>query len=200
MGFSLESVPVRLDSAPMRALRAADAEAVDEASLHPPFCERHYFGDPTPAANRELLALLPEGFDRPWRFPGRTHQQAEYLIDPVGHGRIRSREERERSLPYRIIHGDEPFAEHARGTQGVAWRCSTSKFLADAAARIDAIDVEAARRDFSIADMVERAVYKVGPTEDDEETFTWVLAHLRALARWYHRVADAGVDLIVILD
>jgi hypothetical protein len=49
--------------------------------------------------------------------------------------------------------------------------------------------------------MVDQGVYKaVQVSADEDEAFVDVLADLRRLARWYHRVVDAGLDLIVIVD
>jgi hypothetical protein len=170
-----------------------------QADLHPPF-GRGGMGEPLPAVNREIAALVPGWAGRFGPFPGRTQEQAEYLLDPDARRRLRTYEERERTLPYRVIFGDHGFAEHAVGGQGVRWRCSRSDFLVAAANRIDAVDPASARTRFSVADMVEEGVYKTHPDEDDDTTFATVMAELRALARWYHRLAGEGLDVVVILD
>jgi hypothetical protein len=198
MGLDLSVRAVRLDSASCRAIRGS-VEIWDEAVLHPPFGGGRGCG-PLPAVNREMLRHLPEEFRLFRPFPGRTQEQAEYLLDPVGFRRVTTYEERGRSVPHRIVFGDRPFADHARGGQGVPWRCSASRFLAEAAARIDAVDAAAARREFSVADMVDQAVYKAHPDADDDEAFTRVLSELRALARWYRGLADHGLDAIVEVD
>jgi hypothetical protein len=100
-------------------------------------------------------------------------------------------------LPYRIVWGDERFAEHATSGQGISWRCSTAAFLDNAATTIDALDTVAARQAFSIAEMFELGVYKVRPSDNDEEAFDRVLENLRSLARHYHQIARRGLDLII---
>lgn len=199
MGFDLRMAPVLLGSGPLRAIRESP-DLFEEAAWRPPFSRPSRFGEPLPAVSRELLDLLPEGFREPEWYPSRGHEQAEYLLDPVGRRRIGSWAERERSLPYRVVHGDRPFAEHARAGQGVAWRCSTAGFLAEAGDRIDALDVAAVRREFSVAEMIDLGVYKAQARDDDEEAFDQVLSELRWLACVHRRAVGAGLDLIMILD
>jgi hypothetical protein len=200
VGLDLSMTPVRLDSTAMRVM-SESAEVFEEAQVHPPFRSSRFRDEPLPAVNRRLLALLPEDLDTPIDpFPRRSHGQAEYLLDPAGHRRIDSWRTRERRLPYRIVHGDRAMAEHMRAGQGIHWRCSTASFLAEAAARIDQLDVDAVRREFSVADMVEQGVYKVHPDEDDDESFAATLAELRRLGEYYHRLVDLGLDVVVVLD
>lgn len=158
-------------------------------------------GVPVRLDSVRLLGELPEGL-APERalFPDRSHEQAEYLLDPLGRRAIESWAERERSVPYRIVHGDEPFADHAAGVQGVPWRCSTAAFLAEAAATIDAIDLGAVRGRFSVADMADLGLYKVDPGEADSDAFTRIAANLRRLAAHYREIADQGLDLVLVLD
>jgi hypothetical protein len=198
VGIDLTCVPVRLDSAAVRKLRQ-DADVWEEASPHPPFTggPRPW---PPPALNESLLADLPPEA-RLWSpFPDRGHAQAEYLLDPVGHGALAGWAARERSLPYRIIHGDRPFAPHAVGGQGIAWRCSTVAFLREAATVIDELDEVATREAFRVADMVAAAVYKARADEDDDDAFARLLAGLRRLSGAYRLVADLGLDLIIEQD
>jgi hypothetical protein len=132
-------------------------------------------------------------------FPDRSQDQAEYLLDPLAHRDLGSWEERERSLPYRTIHGDDRFARHAVSRQGHPWRCSTSRFLGEAASRTDAIDPVVLRRRFSADGMVDSGVYKARRGVDDDEVFGRLLAGLRTLAHAYHRLAAGGLGLVVIL-
>ena len=197
MGLDLWAVPVRLDTAPLRAMRAG-ADAWEEAADHPPFASS--WGEPAPPISREILERIPDGFaGAVLPLPSRSHDQAEYFLDPVAYRTHTSWEERERSLPHRIIRGDREFAEHATSGIGVPWRCSTSAFLAEAAALIDAIDPVAIRQEFSVAEMVDLGVYKTRPDMDDDETFVHVLADLRELARYHHRLVDHGLDLVLTL-
>ncbi|QWF81988.1 DUF1877 family protein [Amycolatopsis sp. CA-230715] len=182
MGFDLSALPVRLDSAPLRRIRQ-DPRAWELADEQIPPSEL-----PHGLASERML------------FPNRSHDHAEYVLDPAGRHAIAEWTERERSLPYRIIQGDEPFAEHARGVQGVPLRCSTARFLAEAAATIDALDLAAARERFSVADMVDLCLYKVGPSEDDDDAFARITADLRRLAAYYRDIAGQGLDLVFILD
>lgn len=175
MGLDLRCVAVRLDSARVGRIRV-DAAAWD-----------------TEVGERRLGRWIP-------LFVDRSHNQAEYLLDPVSYRRMDSYGHRERSLPYRIIRGDERFADHAVGGQGIPWRCSTAAFLARAVAMIDALDVATRRRQFSVADMDALGVYKVRPTDDDDESFERTLARLRSLADHYRHVARDGLDVIVQLD
>jgi hypothetical protein len=198
MGLDVKMVPVRLDSAPMRAIRES-AELWAQAELEPPFGSGGGTREPVPAISGEITALIPEGFGSYDAFPGRTWMQAEYLLDPVDFRRPGRYDGDERPLPYRIVHGDQRFAEHAIAGQGAPWRCSHSDFLAVAAARIDAIDVAAVRAEYSVAEMYEMGVYKVHEGEDDDENFAEVLADLRGLARWYRRLVGEGLDAIVIV-
>ncbi|GAA3835404.1 hypothetical protein GCM10022226_66210 [Sphaerisporangium flaviroseum] len=199
MGLDLSASPVRLNSPAVRLIQV-DAQAWEFASLHPPFTSPSPYDEPLPDVSRELLATLPEGFGIARPYPDRSYGQAEYLLDPAGYRALTGWPERERSLPYRIIEGDRPFADHATGGQGVPWRCSTASFLAEAAATIDAIDVAAARQEFFVADMWALGVYKVSQTERDDEAFKRVLNNLRQLARYYHRLVEHGLDLIIEKD
>ncbi|MER6951476.1 DUF1877 family protein [Nonomuraea sp. NPDC000554] len=194
MGLDLWASPVRLNSPSMRLIQI-NAQAWEVASLRPPFSFPE--DEPLPDISRELLATLPEGFDFACPFPDRSYGQAEYLLDPAGYRELTGWPQRERSLPYRIIEGDKYFADHATGCQGLRWRCSTASFLAEAAATIDAIDVAAARQEFSVADMRTLGVYKVTETERDDEVFKRVLNNLRQLARYYHQLVEHGLDLII---
>ncbi|MEV4254893.1 DUF1877 family protein [Spirillospora sp. NPDC049652] len=201
MGIDLWSVPVLLDSEPVQVIRR-DAAVWEAASWRAPFSDD--FGDheePLPEVNRAMLLGRPSGLDAlsgPWHSGSRGYERAEYAFDPAtfrdGH------ETRERSLPYRIIHGDRRFADHAVSGQGMTWRCSARAFLIEAADAIEALDEAAVRSEFSIEDMVRSGVYKVRPNDDEDETFARAMDDLRWLARYYRDVASHGYDLIVILD
>jgi hypothetical protein len=197
VGLDLWSCPVRLESVPMRLIRS-DARVWEVAVDHAPFCDLP--AGSLPEISRQLQAEFPDGLHRTWNFPGRSYGQAEYLLDPAGYRMRTSWPERERSLPYRIIEGAEVFAVHATGGQGIPWRCSTMAFLAEAVMTIDALDPVAARREFSVADMVALGVYKVRPSDNDEEVFARVLDGLRRLAAHYRGIVDRGLDLIVVKD
>jgi hypothetical protein len=108
--------------------------------------------------------------------------------------------QRERTMPYRVIQGDQTFADHARGGQGILWRYSSCTFLAAAVAAIDALPVAAVRREFSVAEMVDLGVYKAQPNEDDDTAFDRVLENLRRLGRHYHQFVGKGLDVIVERD
>lgn len=129
---------------------------------------------------------MPGGTGWVEHFGDRSFHQAEYLLDPAAYREIRSWQQRERSIAYRIVNGDEVFAEHARTGQGFVWRCSTAAFLAEAVARIDGLDVAAARREFTDAEMDELGIYKADP---DEDAFDRVLGQLRAFAEHCRDVA-----------
>jgi hypothetical protein len=200
MGLDLSTIATRLDSASVRRIRQ-DAGACEVAELNPPF-SYYAVDEPQPDISRELLADLPDELAHSWfyPFPDRSYQQAEYLIDPAGRRALTSWVERERSLNYRIIHGDEPFADHAVADQGHPLRCSTTAFLTEAAARIDAIDDDAARREFSVARMYADGAYKARPDEYDSVAFDRITGRLRTLATYYHKIVDQGLDLIVKLS
>lgn len=196
MGLDLWTYPVRLDSPSISRIRA-EAEAWETAVGYPPFCPPQ--DDPLPEISIRIQAELPSNIEA-WNYPDRSYVQAEYLLDPAGFRALSSWQERERSAPYRIVQGQEWFAAHATSGQGIAWRCSTAGFLAEAAAVIDACDPGVVRREFSVAEMYELGVYKVQPSEDDDEAFARVLGRLRQLAQYYHRLAEQGADLIVVKD
>ncbi|WP_433326224.1 DUF1877 family protein [Spirillospora sp. CA-294931] len=203
MGIDLSSVPVLLDSEPVRAIRC-DAGVFEAASWRPPF----YFGDedfgePLPEVSRAMMAGRPAGLDAlegPWHSGARDYGQAEYALDPVRYRSARDYSERERSLAYRVVQGDRPFGEHAVATQGIPWRCSERAFLLEAADVIEALDEAFVRREFSVAEMVALGVYKTRPDDDEGETFARAMGNLRWLARYYREVAAYGYDLIVIAD
>jgi hypothetical protein len=196
VSFDLRSIAVPLDSPPIRRMRA-DEQAWQEASERPPFVSQDW-GEPLPEISRELMDIVPRRWT--WSFPDRSHSQAEYLLDPAGSRALASWAERERSRPFRIIEGDEPFADHARGAQGVPWRCSRASFLIEAADVIQTLDAAMARREFSVAEMDSSGVYKTRPDEDDDEAFERLSGHLGRLARYYRDVAGRGLDLIVERD
>ena len=199
MGFDLRSFPVRLGSEPVRRIREY-ADLWEVATLHAPL--GHKRKEPLPEISTALLAEVPDVQEWIWHYPDRSHDQAEYLLDPRTSRELRSYAERERSLPYRVIFGDEEFAEHARGPQGPRWRCSGAAFLRQAAALIDAIDPVSARRDFSVAEMERLHLYKVPnpAVTDDDEHFERILQHLRDIAAYYSQVAGRGLDLIIELN
>ncbi|MET7399723.1 hypothetical protein ABZS66_40200, partial [Dactylosporangium sp. NPDC005572] len=122
-----------------------------------------------------------------------------YLLDPVAYRAVRTWEERERTVAYRIVAGDQAFATHATSGQGFAWRCSTTAFLAAAVERIDALDVAAVRAEFSVVEMDDLGLYKVHREEDDEHAFARVLAQLRAFAEHCRGVVARDLDLIITL-
>lgn len=198
MGFDLSGIPVRLDSDPVRRIRE-NAGLWREAAYRPPFGSR-LGGEPLPEISLALVAGVPG--DQGWtgHFPDRSQDKAEYLLDPRTARELRTYSERERSLPYRVIFGDEDFAEHARAPQGVPWRCSGPAFLRQAAALIGAIDPVTARPGFSVAEMADLQLYKSGRDDDDDVEFEVILQHLRRLGAYYGQVADRGLGLIIKLD
>ncbi|WP_165494955.1 DUF1877 family protein [Actinomadura roseirufa] len=202
MGIDLRSVPVLLDSEPLQAIRS-DAAVWENASWRPPFGSGSGFGEPMPEVNKAMLADRPRSFDTfkgPWHSGSRSYGQAEYALDPAAYRQLNGYEERERSLPYRIVHGDRRFADHALATQGIPWRCSTRTFLLEAADVIEARDEAAIRREFSVKEMAERGVYKTRPDDDEDEVFAHAMDNLQRLAHYYRDIADHDYDLIVIMD
>ena len=195
MGLDLWFYPVWLDSPSIRMIRT-DAAAW-ETAVGGPFCPSPRGA--VPDMSLRLQAELPCEVYM-WNYPDRSYGQAEYLLDPAGYRTLVSWQERERSLPYRIIEGEQRFAAHAVGGQGVAWRCSTAAFLAEAVAVIDGLDPAAVSREFSVAEMDELGVYKVHPSENDDEVFARVLQRLRQLGRYCRELTARGVDLIVVKD
>lgn len=187
-----------LHAGPMRAIRA-DAALWEQASTWPPFSPRRE-GGTLPEISRDLLAVVPAGTGWVDHFHGRCFQQAEYLLDPVAYRtQARTWRERERTMAYRIVTGDDVFADHARTGQGFPWRCSTSAFLVAAVQRIDSLDVDAVRQEFSVAEMDTLGMYKAHPGEDDDEAFIRVLTQLRKFAEHCRTAAAKALDLIVTL-
>ncbi|WP_330186190.1 hypothetical protein KZZ52_49035 [Dactylosporangium sp. AC04546] len=195
--MDVQSLAVSLDADPVRAIRA-DPELWASASEQPPFCAA--WGDePLPDISQALLTAVPAGAGWVRHFEDRSFQQAEYLLDPMAYRAARTWEERERTVAYRIIAGDQAFAEHATSGQGFAWRCSTTAFLATAVERIDALDVAAVRAEFSVVEMDRLGLYKVDREEDDEHAFARVLTQLRAFAEHCRAVVTRDLDLIITL-
>ncbi|SDT36280.1 hypothetical protein [Actinoplanes derwentensis] len=153
-----------------------------------------------PEITRQLLAVVPAGTGwTPDWFESRNHQQAEYLLDPAGYRALSSWEQREQARAYQTIMGVDRFAEHATSGQGIRWRCSTAAQLAEAARLIDDLDVVAARREYSVADMLEQGVYQVHETEDDAASFARNLRDLRSRAGHCRDLAARGLDLVITL-
>lgn len=195
MGLDLSAYRLLLDVEPVRRI-LADRDEFELAYGGPPF-HRLIGDEQLPPISRALCAALPglTGSDHP--YPDRTFGVAEFVLDPDGHRRTRSWVERERTLPYRILHGDDELAEHVVSTTGFPWRASRPAFLRRAAEAIDALDPVAARADFRLAELVERGVYKAVQWDDEDELFTTVTANLAGLGRYYRRVADDGLDLVI---
>ena len=61
------------------------------------------------------------------------------------------------------------------------------------------MDVDAVRREFSVAEMAELGLYKAHREEGDGEAFTRVLAALRAYAGRCREVVARDLDLIITL-
>jgi hypothetical protein len=195
MGLDMSCFPLPLDADPVRAIRA-DVTLFSHAECFPPFGPR--FGDEVfPDISYQLLEVIPA--EQGWIevFNGRWFQKAEYLLDPVGYRVTRTWEERERTAIYRMTYGDEPFAYEGIRLEGCTWRCSRSESLKRTAQLIDGLDVDAVRREFSVADMYEQGVYKANhPDEDDDENFTQILGYLRDYADLCRRVGEQGLDLV----
>ena len=161
---------------------------------------RPWGDEPLPDISRALLGALPGGAGWVSHFGGRSFDQAEYLLDPVAYRTgAQTWKERERTVAYRTVFGDEFFAEHARSGQGFRWRCSTTPFLAAAVERVDGLDTAAVRREFSVAEMDALGLYKVHPGEDDDEVFARVLTGLRQFAGHCRNVVGRGLDLVITL-
>jgi hypothetical protein len=186
-----------LDAEPVRLIRV-DPAVWEQSDGYPPFGGLHP-GETLPDISRAILGAVPAGTRWVEHFAGRSFQQAEYLLDPVAYRAERTWEQRKRTMAYRIINGDEYFAEHATSSQGAPWRCSTTDFLTEAVRRIDALDVTAVRREFSVAHMENRGVYKVHSEGDDQEIFDQVVGYLREFAEYCRDVVARDLDLIITL-
>ncbi|MFC5185468.1 hypothetical protein [Actinomadura harenae] len=151
-------------SEPVQAFRRDAAVWRETAWRQAPFSADFDDRDgPLPEINRAMLLDRPSGLDTlegPWHSGARGYERAEYALDLVVFRQLDGYGERERSLPYRIIHGDRRFADHARSGQGMPWRCSARALLIEAAAAIEALDEAAVRRELSIEEMVRGGVYK----------------------------------------
>lgn len=197
VGLDLMSIAVALDAAPVRAIRA-DPALWEAASCMPPFGTR-LGNEELPEISDELLAVVPAGTQWINHFPGRSFQQAEYLLDPVACRAMSTWEQRERSVPYRVVFGDALFAEHANSGQGPRWRCSTASFLRWAAQLIDGLNLAQLRSEFSVAEMAGLGLYKVQPDTGDDEAFAALLGDLRAVAARYRMTVARDLDLIIAL-
>jgi hypothetical protein len=195
VGFDLRTISVRLGSEPVRRIRES-ADLWQEAAYRPPFGSR-LREEQLPEISLALIAEVPGVQSWTGHFSDRSHDKAEYLLDPRTARELGTYAERERSLPYRVIFGDEGFAEHAKAPQGVPWRCSGTAFLRQAAALIGAIDPVAARREFSVAEMADLQLYKSSRYDDDDVEFEVIL---HRLAAHYAQVANRGLGLIIKLD
>ncbi|MFC4063680.1 DUF1877 family protein [Actinoplanes subglobosus] len=198
MGLDFECLAVPLDADPVRAIRASP-ELWAMADDQPPF-SGPWPDEELPDITRRLLAVLPEGTSRNLDFFGsRNHEQAEYLLDPVASRTTQTWEQRRHLPTYQAVFGAELFAEHAASGQGIRWRCSTPDQLAAAVQLIDALDVAAVRREFSLAEMVRLGVYKVHPEEDEQDYFTRNLQDLRTWADHCRHVATQNLGLMITL-
>jgi hypothetical protein len=198
VGVDLRSIAVPLQAEPIRAIRA-DAALWEQASTWPPFSARRG-GETLPEISRNLLEVVPAGTGWVDHFDGRCFQQAEYLLNPVAYRtQARTWRERERTVAYRIVTGDDVFADHARTGQGFPWRCSTTAFLVAAVQRIDSLDVDTVRQQFSVAEMDALGLYKVHAGEEDNKAFARVLTQLRKFAEHCRTVAAGDLDLIITL-
>jgi hypothetical protein len=187
-----------LHAGPIQAIRA-DPELWETAIGRPPFT-RFWGDEPLPEISQALLTVLPAGRCQVSHFDDRSHEQAEYLLDPIAYRTEGvTWRQRERSLAYRMIRGAEPFAAHAISGQGISWRCSSSTFVA-AVQRLDRLDVAGVRREFSVAEMDTLGLYKVHPDEDDDHAFTRILGQLRAFTEHCRTVTAQGLDLIITLQ
>jgi hypothetical protein len=195
VGLDFISIAVPLDAAPVQAIRA-DAILWELADVHPPFSE---LNDTTPQISRDLLTVVPGGAGWVSHFDDRSHQQAEYLLDPARYREAQTWEDREQTQTYRILFGDMMFAEHAQSGQGMPWRYSTAAFLRTAVDYIDNLDVAAARREFSVAEMADLGVYKVHREDNDDQAFARVLGNIRRFAEHCRSTAGQGLDLIITL-
>ena len=197
MGIDLRSIAVPLDAAPVQAIRT-DPALWETASEHPPFAGP-WPGEALPQISQALLTVLGSGADWVQHFDDRSQKQAEYLLDPAAYRVTQTWQEREASTAYRIINGNEVFANHATSGQGFRWRCSANAFLAAAVDRIDDLDITTIRREFSVAEMADLGLYKVDPDEDDDSAFERILGRLREYAGHCRLVVAQGLDLIVNL-
>ncbi|WP_250002130.1 DUF1877 family protein [Actinoplanes sp. M2I2] len=199
MGLDYGSFILALDADSVRAIRA-DVELWSAVEDYPPFGPQ--LGDETfPAFSYRLLDEVPIGDGWIEHFGDRSFRQAEYLLDPVTYLETTSWEQRERTTAYQMIFGQEPFAHEGMQPGRCNWRCSRSAWLATTAQRIDTLGVAAARRNFSVAQMLDQGVYKVHPEDvgHDDERFAQILANLREFAEHCRRVADQGLDLVIKL-
>ncbi|MCY1143995.1 DUF1877 family protein [Actinoplanes sp. Pm04-4] len=199
MGLDMSCLIVPLDAEPVRAIRA-DMALFSTAEEYPPFGPR--FGDEVlPDISYQLLEVVSAQCRWTEVLGGRSFAKAEYLLNPASYRAIHTWEKRERSPAYRMTRGDEPFAREGVTLERCSWRCSRSASLKRTAHTIDALDVAAVRREFSVADMCEQGVYKADhPDEDDEENFTEILGYLRDFANLCHQVSGQGLDLVFRLD
>lgn len=182
MAFEVKALAVRLAAGPLRFLQP-DGDATGSAGR----------------SGREFRHALPDGVEWFRPFPDGSHEVAEFLLDPAGYRAAASWEQRERSMPFRIVQGDR-YAGEARGGQGVRWRCSDAEFLARAVLTIDALDPTALRQEFSLAELVERGVDGVHETDDEMQTCERAMSQLHGLARFYARLADEKLDVLIVRD
>ncbi|GAA1618603.1 DUF1877 family protein [Actinoplanes couchii] len=195
MGLDFTCITLPLDAAPVRAIRA-DPALWAIADEQPPFT-RPWPGEDLPQISRDLLAVVPPGTRwTPRWFSSRNHEQAEYLLDPAAYRAAQTWEQRERTPAYRAIMGVEVFATHATSGQGIRWRCSTATQLAEAADLIDALDVDGARRAYSVTDMHDQGIYKVHESGD---TFDDNLRDLRSWADHCRDLSTRSLDLVITL-
>jgi hypothetical protein len=199
MGIDLRAIAVRLDSPSVRRLLATDPESFWDATCRPPFTNTTW-DEPLPALNQALCTEHPglSGWDD--LYPDRSYEVAEWVLDPRARRAIRDWATRERSTAFRIITGDHDLAEHATGVHGIRWRGSRATFLRAAADTIDRLDVDAARAEFSVAELSDRGTYKLHADDGDDVLFAVAVANLRRVSQYYRAVADRGLDLIFRRD
>jgi hypothetical protein len=193
MGFDLNYLPVHLDCVPMKRIRE-DPEVRVQAVEHPPFSDHP--AAVVPEISQQLQAETPQGWRQGRCYPDRTQKQVEYLLDRLAtdSGRLARRK---RSMPYRIVFGDESFATHTTGGQGSLWRCSSNAFLREAVTALGNLDIWSVTQEFSPQEMITLGIYQTHPGQV-EDSLDRLLTRIEHLRSYYWVLVDQDLDLLVI--
>jgi hypothetical protein len=196
MGFDLRYLPVHLDCVPMKRIRE-DPELRSQAIEHPPFSK--HVTTVLPEISQQLQAELPHGWRWGSCYPDRTQNQVEYLLDPPAYRCLDGWSRRKRSMPYRIVYGDECFAPQSTGGQGSPWRCSSNAFLREAVTTLGNLDIWSVTQEFSPQEMITLGLYQTHPGQV-EDSLDRLLTRIEQLQSYYWELVDQDLDLLVIAD
>lgn len=147
-----------------------------------------YFKEPEFTAARSLFSEYPEVETWNYNPSSRMHDALIYILNPDSYISSKGYTELEKTLPFRIVKGEQVFSDHLRATQGVPVRVSSFEFVEKCFEFCNSYSIDELKSNFDARKMTELGLYKVGESSE----YKFIEDYFLGLTNFYRDMVSVG--------